>query len=127
MSKGYAIRLIDVKKSFGEQQVLTGVNLSIETGKTTVIVGESGQGKSVIIKLILGLVKPDSGEILVDGADINKISKKALRNIRTSFGVLFQNVALFDSMTVFDNVAFPLRERTDLPEKKIREIVNEKL
>jgi phospholipid/cholesterol/gamma-HCH transport system ATP-binding protein len=127
MNNGNSIQLIDVKKSFGSQQVLKGVNLSIETGKTTVIVGESGQGKSVIIKLILGLTKPDSGEILVDGHDINKISKSDLRKIRTSFGVLFQNVALFDSMTVFDNVAFPLRERTDFSEEKIREIVNDKL
>lgn len=121
------IELIDIKKTFGSQQVLRGLNLSIMDGKTTVIVGGSGQGKSVIIKHILGLVEPDSGKILVYGKDINMISKKDLRDIRTNFGVLFQDSALFDSMTVFDNVALPLRERTKTSEKKIAEIVNEKL
>lgn len=121
------IQLIDVKKAFGSQQVLQGLNLSIMDGKTTVIIGGSGHGKSVIIKHILGLVEPDSGKVLVYGKDINKISKRELREIRTNFGVLFQNAALFDSMTVFDNVALPLRERTDSSEEEIREIVNEKL
>lgn len=121
------IQLIDIKKTFGSQQVLRGMNLSITEGKTTVIVGGSGQGKSVIIKHILGLVKPDSGKVLVYGKDINNISKKELREIRTNFGVLFQTAALFDSMTVFDNVALPLRERTKTSEKEIREVVNEKL
>lgn len=121
------IQLTDIKKTFGSQQVLRGMNLSITEGKTTVIVGGSGQGKSVIIKHILGLVKPDSGKVLVYGKDINNISKRELREIRTNFGVLFQNAALFDSMTVFDNVALPLRERTKTPEREIKEVVNEKL
>jgi phospholipid/cholesterol/gamma-HCH transport system ATP-binding protein len=121
------IQLTDIKKTFGSQQVLRGMNLSITKGKTTVIVGGSGQGKSIIIKHILGLVKPDSGKVLVYGKDINNISKRELREIRTNFGVLFQNAALFDSMTVFDNVALPLRERTKTPEREIREVVNEKL
>ncbi len=121
------VQFIDVQKYFGSQHVLRGVNLSIAEGKTTVIVGGSGQGKSVIIKHILGLVKPDSGSVIVNGKDINKISKKELKMIRTNFGVLFQNSALFDSMNVFDNVALPLRERTKKPEKEIIEIVNEKL
>ena len=106
------IQLIDVHKTFGTQHVLKGINLSIYQGKTTVIVGESGQGKSSVIKHILGLVKPDSGKVMVYGKDINQISKKELKEIRTNFGVLFQNAALFDSMTVFENVALPLRERT---------------
>ncbi len=127
MSKKPVIELIEVTKTFGSQQVLRGINLSIMEGKTTVIVGGSGQGKSIIIKHILGLIKPDSGRVLVYGKDINNISKKELKEIRTNFGVLFQNVALFDSMTVYDNVALPLRERTDMPEKEIGEIVNEKL
>jgi phospholipid/cholesterol/gamma-HCH transport system ATP-binding protein len=122
-----AIQLVNVEKRFGSQHVLRGVNMSIAEGKTTVVVGGSGQGKSVIIKHILGLVKPDSGEIIVFGKDINRINKKKLREIRMNFGVLFQNVALFDSMTVYDNVALPLRERTKKPEREIREIVNEKL
>lgn len=121
------IQLIDVKKTFGSQQVLKGINLSINEGETTVIVGGSGQGKSIIIKHILGLVQPDSGTILVAGKDISRISKRELKEIRTNFGVLFQNAALFDSMTVFDNVALPLRERTKSSEKDISEIVNEKL
>lgn len=121
------IQLIDVKKNFGSQLVLKGVNLSIYEGKTTVIVGESGKGKTLILKHILGLVKPDSGQVIVNGKDINKISKRELKNIRSDFGVLFQNAALFDSMTVYDNVALPLRERTDFSEEKIKDIVNEKL
>ena len=121
------IQLIDVKKGFGQQQVLKGINLSIFEGKTTVIVGESGKGKSLILKHILGLMKPDSGQVLVFNKDINKIKKKELKEIRSYFGVLFQNSALFDSMTVFDNVALPLRERTRKSEEEIKEIVNEKL
>lgn len=121
------IRLIDVRKKFGSQEILKGINLSIYEGKTTVIVGESGKGKSLILKHILGLVRPDKGEVLVEGKDINKIGRKDLKEIRAKFGVLFQNAALFDSMTVFDNVALPLRERTKASEEKIRTIVNEKL
>ena len=121
------IQLIDLRKRFGSQNVLRGINLSIFEGKTTVIVGESGQGKSLILKHILGLMKPDSGNVLVYGQDINKISRKELKAIRANFGVLFQNAALFDSMTVFDNVALPLRERTKTSEKGIKTIVNEKL
>jgi phospholipid/cholesterol/gamma-HCH transport system ATP-binding protein len=121
------IELIDVRKSYGSQEVLKGVNLSIDEGKTTVIVGGSGQGKSQIIKHSLGLISPTSGEVKVFGQDINKISKQELRKIRMEFGVLFQNSALFDSMTVYDNVALPLRERTQFPESKIKGIVEERL
>jgi len=121
------IQLIDLRKRFGSQNVLRGINLSIFEGKTTVIVGESGQGKSLILKHILGLMKPDSGNVLVYGQDINKISRKELKAIRANFGVLFQNAALFDSMTVFDNVALPLRERTKTSEEGIKTMVNEKL
>lgn len=121
------IRLTDVRKRFGSQEILKGINLSIYEGKTTVIVGESGKGKSLILKHILGLVRPDKGKVLVEGKDINKIGRKDLKAIRAKFGVLFQNAALFDSMTVFDNVALPLRERTKASEEEIRRIVNEKL
>lgn len=127
MSENAIVQLIDVRKSYGSQEVLKGVNLPIMEGKTTVIVGGSGQGKSQIIKHILGLIKPDSGQVIVYGKDISKVSKKELTEIRTNFGVLFQNVALFDSMTIFDNVAMPLRERTRKSEKEIRKIVLEKL
>ncbi len=121
------IQLIDLRKRFGSQDVLRGINLSIFEGKTTVIVGESGQGKSLILKHILGLMKPDSGNVMVYGKDINEISKKELKAIRANFGVLFQNAALFDSMTVFDNVALPVRERTKTTEEEIKTMVIEKL
>ncbi len=127
MSDKPAVELIDVKKSYGSQEVLKGVNLPIMEGKTTVIVGGSGQGKSQIIKHILGLIKPDSGQVMVYGKDISSVNKKELMEIRTNFGVLFQNVALFDSMTIFDNVAMPLRERTDKSEAEIKKIVLENL
>ena len=127
MSDNAVVQLVDIRKSYGSQDVLKGVNLSIMEGKTTIIVGGSGQGKSQIIKHILGLVHPDSGQVLVFGKDINNIRKSELKNIRNDFGVLFQNAALFDSMDVFDNVALPLRERTRKSEKEIEQIVNEKL
>ncbi|RJR20296.1 MAG: ATP-binding cassette domain-containing protein [Nitrospiraceae bacterium] len=127
MNENIIIQLEDVRKSYGRQEVLKGINLSIVEGKTTLIVGASGQGKSQIIKHILGLVKPDSGKVLVYGKEINKVSKRELKEIRTNFGVLFQNAALFDSMTVYDNVALPLRERTKKSEDEIARIVSEKL
>jgi len=122
-----AIQLQDVEKSFAGQKVLDKVNLAVPEGKTTVITGASGQGKSVILKHMLGLVRPDQGKVMVFGKDIAKLGKRELREVRTHFGVLFQNVALFDSMTVYDNVALPLRERTDASEEEIRANVGEKL
>jgi len=127
MQQDLAIELINVDKSFGDQQVLKGVNLPVRKGKTTVIVGASGQGKSVVLKHMLGLMKPDSGRVVVSGRDIARIGRKDLKRLRMTFGVLFQNVALFDSMTLYDNVALPLRERTKMTEKEIREKVEEKL
>lgn len=127
MSENLAVQLIDIRKSYGSQEVLKGVNLSIEEGKTTVIVGGSGTGKSQIIKHILGLIRPDSGQVIVYGKNLNTVNNRQLKEIRNNFGVLFQNAALFDSMTVFDNVALPLRERTRISEEEIDQIVNEKL
>ena len=121
------IKLIDVYKSFGKQSVLKGVDLEIEDGRTTVIIGKSGGGKSVLLKHIIGLLKPDSGQVLIDGVDITKLNEKGLNEIRKKFGMLFQEAALFDSMTVGENVAFPLREHTKLPEKEITEIVADRL
>lgn len=106
------IRFVNVVKKFGDQVILDHVNVEFAKGKTTVIVGASGQGKSVSLKLILGLIEPDSGQILVDGVDISSLSRKELDQIRAKFGVLFQGSALLDSMTVWENVALPLRERT---------------
>lgn len=108
------IEFRDVVMTFGEQCVLDGVNTSFERGKTTVIGGGSGQGKSVTLKLILGLIKPDSGEILVNGKNISTMNRRQLNEVRKNFGVLFQGAALLDSVSVFGNVALPLEERTKL-------------
>lgn len=126
-SNEIVIELKEVHKAFGAQRVLRGVNLQVREGTTMVIVGASGQGKSVILKHMLGLVRPDHGEVLVFGRDLMRVRARELKEIRTYFGVLFQNAALFDSMTVFDNVALPLRERTKVPEEQIRRSVMEKL
>lgn len=119
-----AIRFVDVCKSFGERSrrhlVLDRVSFSVPKGKTTVIAGGSGQGKSVILKLILGLLRPDSGQVLVGEKDISAMGYRALQEQRMLFGVLFQGSALFDSLTVFENIALPLRERTKLSDKEIR-------
>jgi phospholipid/cholesterol/gamma-HCH transport system ATP-binding protein len=122
-----AIEFVNVTKSFGERihknTVLDSISFSIPKGKTTVIAGGSGQGKSVTLKLILGLLYPDSGTVFVEGIDVHSLGRGELRNLRTRFGVLFQGAALFDSMTVFENVALPLRERTKLKEENIRSMV----
>lgn len=117
------IQFKDVVKAFGKQTILDRVNMTINSGKTTVIAGPSGQGKSVTMKLILGLLRPDSGEILVEGQDITTMRAKALNEVRTKFGVLFQGSALLDSLNVFANVALPLEERTKMGSEEIRERV----
>ncbi|MBU0652707.1 MAG: ABC transporter ATP-binding protein [Proteobacteria bacterium] len=121
------IKLVDLHKSFGKQKVLDGLDLDIEKGKTTVIIGRSGGGKSVLLKHIIGLLRPERGQILIDGTDITKLNDRALNEIRKKFGMLFQEAALFDSMTVAENVAFPLREHTPMKEKEIRETVADRL
>jgi phospholipid/cholesterol/gamma-HCH transport system ATP-binding protein len=127
-----AIEFRDVTKSFTslegrKQTVLDRVSFSIPVGKTTVVAGGSGQGKSVTLKLILGLMHADEGKILIDGKDISEQGGRELEEMRTKFGVLFQGAALFDSMTVYDNVALPLRERTKKTEQDIRKQVEETL
>jgi phospholipid/cholesterol/gamma-HCH transport system ATP-binding protein len=121
------IKLVDVVKRFGRQTILDHVNLEICCGRTTVIAGGSGQGKSVTLKLILGLLKADSGSILVKGRDITTMGRKELNEIRTVFGVLFQGAALLDSLSVFDNVALPLRERTTLNRDEVQQRVMDTL
>ena len=126
------IQFIEVQKSFkspnGEtHRVLKGVNFGIMPGMTTVIGGGSGQGKSVAIKLVLGLMQPDSGQILVDGEDITRMNQRELSEVRKNFGVLFQGVALFDSLTVFENVALPLTEKTKQSKDEIHEKVTSTL
>jgi phospholipid/cholesterol/gamma-HCH transport system ATP-binding protein len=130
--KKVAIEFRDVVKSFfhGDgrvQTVLDHVNFSIPAGKTTVIAGGSGQGKSVTLKLILGLMQADGGEILVGDKNVIGLSGRQLEKLRTRFGVLFQGAALFDSMTVFENAALPLRERTGKTEDEIHRQVLETL
>ncbi|NPA48931.1 MAG: ABC transporter ATP-binding protein [Thermodesulfobacteria bacterium] len=121
------IKIVDLHKSFGKQKVLRGVNLDIPKGKITFIMGRSGTGKSVLLKHIIGLIPPDKGQILIDGQDITQMSEKELMQIRKRFGMLFQEGALFDSLTVGENVAFPLREHTNLSEKEIWARVEVKL
>jgi phospholipid/cholesterol/gamma-HCH transport system ATP-binding protein len=124
-----AIRLTNVKKTFdGKEFVVNGMNLTIPKGSLTAIIGFSGTGKSVMLKHILGLYRPTSGSIEVLGQDITKYTNDELTAFRRKFGVLFQGAALFDDMTVLENVCFPLVEhRRDLPEKKVIEIASEKL
>ncbi|HBB17823.1 MAG: ABC transporter ATP-binding protein [Syntrophus sp. RIFOXYC2_FULL_54_9] len=121
------IKLVDLHKSFRTQKVLDGLDLEIEAGKTTVIIGRSGGGKSVLLKHIIGLIRPDSGEVLIDGTDITRLGDRDLNEIRKKFGMLFQEAALFDSMTVGENVAFPLREHTRMKEEDIRRTVADRL
>lgn len=118
------IKVVNLRKTFNGQEVLKGVNLEIPSGQTTAIIGRSGEGKSVLLRHLMGLVKPDSGEIYVNNVDITKLKGKELNTIKKTFGVLFQGAALFDSLTIFENVAFPLRELTDFTEDEIRERVS---
>lgn len=114
------ITLRNIHKSFGAQKVLDGLDIDIPDGKITAIIGPSGEGKSVLLKHLIGLLEPDSGSVEVDGENIVALRRSELNRIREKFGMLFQNVALFDSMTVFENVAFPLEEKTSLSKEEIR-------
>ncbi|HQB39309.1 MAG TPA: ABC transporter ATP-binding protein [Deltaproteobacteria bacterium] len=114
------IRLQGVHKSFGDQVVLDGLDITIPAGQITAVIGPSGEGKSVMLKHMIGLLQPDSGAVEVEGESITAASRARLNSIREKFGMLFQNAALFDSMNVFDNVAFPLREKTRLSKEEIR-------
>lgn len=121
------IRVVDLHKTFGRQEVLKGVNLELETGKITTIIGGSGSGKTVLLKHLNALLLPDRGGVLVDGKDITKLRETKLNEMRRKFGVLFQGAALLDSMTIFDNVAFPVREHLKLKEPELEKKVNESL
>ena len=127
MENSSIIELVHVHKSFNGQKVLNDLNLRIETGQITVIIGQSGGGKSVLLKHMIGLIRPDEGKVLFEGVDTCCLSDRQLNDVRQNFGMLFQNAALFDSMTVGENVAFPLREHTRLKEGEIEEIVEHKL
>jgi len=121
------IRIQHLHKRFGSQPVLRGVDLDIATGEIMVVIGRSGGGKSVLLKHLIGLLRPDSGSVAVDGTEISRLRGSELDRVRERYGVVFQGGALFDSMSVSDNVAFPLREKTRLGHAEIRERVEEKL
>ena len=119
------IELINVSKAFEDHVVLDNMNLTIQDGETIVIIGRSGIGKSVTLKHIIGLMKPDSGQVIVDGLDITRLDAKGLNQLRTKFGMLFQGAALFDSLNVRDNVAFNLIEHSKMDDKAIDKRVAE--
>lgn len=121
------IEFVNVHKSFRGQKVLDGIDLKVPRGKTTVIIGRSGGGKSVTLKHMIGLMKPDRGQILVDGEDITTLGRTDLNRVRRRFGMLFQEGALFDSKTVGENVAFPLVEHTKVDRQEIEARVAEML
>ena len=117
----------EVAKAYGPKHVLRGANLKVYRGEVMVILGGSGTGKSVTLRHMLGLEAPDAGRVLVEDEDITDLPEEELYRVRKKFGMLFQSGALFDSMTVFENVAFPLREHTDMSEEEIARAVREKL
>jgi phospholipid/cholesterol/gamma-HCH transport system ATP-binding protein len=121
------IQVVDVHRSFGRQQVLKGVNLRVPQGEILAVIGRSGSGKSVLLRLLIGLLRPNRGQVIIEDTDITQLSGRRLDRIREHFGMLFQGGALFDSMTVFENVAFPLREKTKLSEAEITEQVQKML
>ena len=127
MGSSVIIQLKGVEKTLGGQPVLRGVDLDIPKGDITTIIGPSGEGKSVLLKHMIGLMRPDKGQVLVDGVDITTIRDQELNEIRKKFSMLFQSAALFDSMNVFENVAFPLREKRLVSESDVQRYVPEML
>lgn len=126
-ANGAVVTFRKVSKAFGPLKVLRGVDLSLRKGESTVIIGESGAGKSVILKHMVGLLRPDDGEVLIEGQRIDNLPDRELVTVRRKFGFLFQMGALFDSLTVAQNVGFPLREHSRLSDKEIDERVKDKL
>ena len=121
------IKIINLRKDFGNLVVLDDVSVDIPEGETLAVIGPSGCGKSTLLRLILGLEKPTSGQIMIDSMDVAKSSDAGLIKIRQKIGMVFQSSALFDSLSVFENVAFPLREHTKKSEREIERIVSQKL
>ena len=117
------IQAVNLTKSFGANRVLRGLDFEAPKGSVTIIIGRSGGGKSVFLKHLIGLMRPDSGQVLIDGVDISQLSGRALEPVRRRYGVVFQSGALFDSLSCWDNVAFPLRETTRTPATEIRKRV----
>jgi len=125
MAETPIIQVRDLRKRFGRQVVLNGLNLDIMRGEILAVIGRSGTGKSVFLKHLIGLVRPDRGQVLVDGENIHRGGSRNLARIRERFGMLFQGGALFDSLTVEDNIAFPLREKTHMSAAQIQGMVTE--
>ena len=121
------IQLVNVFKFFGEKRALNNINLTIADGETLAIIGGSGSGKSTLLRLMIGLIKPSSGNIFIDGEDISNFTEEQMTKVRLKMGMVFQYSALFDSMTVGENVAFGLVEHTNKPRDEINRIVKEKL
>lgn len=121
------IKVVDLYKKFQDQEVLRGVNLNIEKGQTLALIGGSGKGKSVLLKHIIGLMKPDRGDVFINQQNIHHLRGRALKALKDQLGVVFQFGALFDSLTIFENVAFPLNEKTKLNTTQIYERVMKEL
>src|SRR5258708_28455646 len=126
-NKEAVIELQGLSKAFGSFQVLDGVTCRIPVGEITVLMGPSGTGKSVTLRHVVGLLQPDAGDIIVEGRHVPKLNERDLLQLRRAIGMLFQDGALFSSMDLYDNVAFPLRQHTKLSEPKVREIVMQRL
>jgi phospholipid/cholesterol/gamma-HCH transport system ATP-binding protein len=126
-STGPVLEIDHVSVRFGAQQVLRDISLSIPAGQTLVILGESGCGKTVLLKTLIGLVKPSAGEVRFEGNSLSRLGDRQLAHLRTRYGFVFQGAALFDSMSIFDNIAFPLREHTRIADSQIAEIVDDLL
>jgi len=124
---GVEIKVEDLTKSFGKQLIWGDVTLTVPAGEICVMLGPSGTGKSVLLKTLIGLLKPDRGSVVIEGTDITSCPERELYEIRKLFGVLFQDGAMFGSMNLYDNVAFPLREHTKKSESEIKNIVMEKM
>ena len=123
----FGIPLLEVDRlsvQFGRQQVLRDISISVSLGETLVILGESGCGKTVLLKNMIGLVRPTRGEVRFEGTSLASMRGRELARLRTRYGFVFQQAALFDSLTIFDNIAFPLREHTRISREEIREIVH---
>jgi phospholipid/cholesterol/gamma-HCH transport system ATP-binding protein len=121
------IQIEELYKRFGSKAVLAGLSLTIEHGETMVVIGGSGTGKSVLLKHVIGLMKPDSGRIVVDGQDVEQLNEAQLADVRKKFGMLFQGAALFDSLSVWENVGFWLTQHAKLSAREVRDVAREKL
>jgi phospholipid/cholesterol/gamma-HCH transport system ATP-binding protein len=121
------IRLVDVHKAFGSNRVLRGINLEVQTGQTMVVIGQSGSGKSVLLKHLIGLLRPDRGRVFLDGMEITRLKEREVQQVTRRVGMLFQSAALFDSMNVRENVRFGLERQTGCPSERVEDIVRDSL